>query len=741
MPDSTSPSPSEPDFSDQPAKGTRRLKRFAFGALGRLAMKELRETLRDRRTIVTLLLMPLIVYPLLSLAFHRFLVLYFEPETPAIRIGFASQDDLESFRMRILRGDQILSEAKEAEESSNEDSDDETRTGIPSFLGSGSQELADFPALKDLPLEGNIFEDLEEELRRGRIDIGVETVERDGVTTYQLFYHQGLPNSQRALRFAVERLRAVNESYGREALRRIGQPGYPAEFAKQPISAGAVGGISLAIVLPLILVLMTITGAVYPAIDLTAGERERGTLEALLASPVSRLGLLMAKYIAVVVVAQLTAIVNLFAMIMTVTITGLAPHLFPGGELSIIVILQVLGLLFLFAAFFSAVLLVLTSMARSFKEAQAYLIPIMMMSISPALVSLVPDVKLASWFHVPLLNMVLFARDLIEGTADPRYGALTVATTLIYTATAAAIAARLFGTDTVLYGSQSSWKDMFRRPPRPVDGPSFSAAMGALAVLFPAFFVTSGLLSFLKLPTDTTLVVSGIATLFLFALFPVGYCAAYRIRLDKTFPLSPHWAGILVAAIWGMSAWMFAHEILVVSDKYNMVMLDPEKFAAIEELLAKWRTLPLMLVLLSLAVAPGFCEEIVFRGMLFRGLEREFSPKAAWIWSSLLFGAFHMVSGNALTIERFLPSVLLGFFLGGLRMRTGSLLPGMFMHVLSNGLLLCAAYYRDELMEAGWGMTESEHLPATWLVGATVAVVLGAGILAMSRPNRSGSTS
>jgi membrane protease YdiL (CAAX protease family) len=186
---------------------------------------------------------------------------------------------------------------------------------------------------------------------------------------------------------------------------------------------------------------------------------------------------------------------------------------------------------------------------------------------------------------------------------------------------------------------------------------------------------------------------------------------------------------------------MFAHEILVVSNKYNMVMLDPEKFAAIEEMLAKWRTLPLILLLLSQAVAPAFCEEIFFRGMLFRGLERDVSPKAAWLWSSLLFGAFHVVSGNALTIERFFPSALLGFFLGGLRMRTGSLLPGMFMHVLNNGLLLSVAYYRDDLMDAGWGMTEAEHLPATWLVGATVAVVIGGGILAVSRPNHRGSTS
>ncbi len=70
----------------------------------------------------------------------------------------------------------------------------------------------------------------------------------------------------------------------------------------------------LAGVVPLILILMTITGGVYPAIDLTAGERERGTLEALIASPVSRFQLVASKYVAVVTVSILTALINLFAM-------------------------------------------------------------------------------------------------------------------------------------------------------------------------------------------------------------------------------------------------------------------------------------------------------------------------------------------------------------------------------------------------------------------------------------------
>ena len=116
------------------------------------------------------------------------------------------------------------------------------------------------------------------------------------------------------------------------------------------------------------MILTTVTGAVYPAIDLTAGERERGTLETLIAAPVPRAGLLMAKYVAVLTVALLTAVVNLVAMSITAHSTGLSVSLFGDGGMSGMVIVKVLLLLALFAAFFSAILLAVTSYAPASKR-------------------------------------------------------------------------------------------------------------------------------------------------------------------------------------------------------------------------------------------------------------------------------------------------------------------------------------------------------------------------------------
>src|SRR5205085_9319852 len=157
--------------------------------------------------------------------------------------------------------------------------------------------------------------------------------------------------------YVESRLQAYNEAALNSELQRLGfSAELPTTITQRPISFAGAPTFSLAALIPLILVLMTVTGAVYPAIDLTAGERERGTLETLIAAPVPRLGLLLAKYVAVLTVAILTALVNLTAITITAHSTGLAASLF-GGGMTLGVVLKVLVLLVLFAAFFSAILL------------------------------------------------------------------------------------------------------------------------------------------------------------------------------------------------------------------------------------------------------------------------------------------------------------------------------------------------------------------------------------------------
>ena len=166
-----------------------------------------------------------------------------------------------------------------------------------------------------------------------------------------------------------------------EGLRSIGVPqrADPVQLPVRSVPDETARSSDLVPVLvPLILILMTMTGAVYPAIDLTAGERERGTLEILVAAPIPRLAVLFAKYVAVLTVARADGAGQPGHDGADAGGDGHRQAAVPGDSFDFIVLCRCSALLMLFAAFFSAVLLTLTSFARQFKEAQAYLIPLML---------------------------------------------------------------------------------------------------------------------------------------------------------------------------------------------------------------------------------------------------------------------------------------------------------------------------------------------------------------------------
>src|SRR5208282_5048362 len=128
-----------------------------------------------------------------------------------------------------------------------------------------------------------------------------------------------------------------------------------------------------------------------------------------------------------------TATVNLAMMLVTLHLNGLTREVFRQTGITAQLVVELFFLLVLFAAFFSAVLLMLTSFARSFKEAQAYLIPLMLVSLAPGLLGMMPGLKLSGVRSVvPLLNVVLLARDLFEGTADPTMAVVVIVSALLY---------------------------------------------------------------------------------------------------------------------------------------------------------------------------------------------------------------------------------------------------------------------------------------------------------------------
>lgn len=721
-------------------------RRQVLGRLARLTLKELREILRDRRTIITLVVMPLLLYPLLALVFQRFLVTSLMTDGPETYvIGVDSKEYGQMFAQQLHAGEVVLGEEVEEGEAPLEITDDfALRSELAKEVGA---ELTPNQTDAEHKIHWRLLPPGSEKrhVLDASVNLAVATQRSDENRSeeglgqplrWEIYYRPGSPSSEAALRFVELRLRALNETHLDLQLKKLGIAAeLPAGVTRHAVAFGGAPTFSLAALIPLILVMMTVTGAVYPAIDLTAGERERGTLETLIAAPVPRLGLLLAKYVAVLTVALLTATVNLVAMAITSRSTGLSASLFGGAGMTLPMVLKVLILLALFAAFFSAVLLAITSMARSFKEAQAYIIPLMLLCLVPGIICLAPSLTFTGPLAViPLVNIVLLARDLLEGSVHGALAAAAVISTLLYVVAALAVAARVFGSDAILYGGQSTWSDLFRRPVESESAAPPATALFILAAIFPCYFLLSNELArWASLDMDCRLVGAGVVTALVFGVIPWAVMRFQRVAARTGVGLGGS-SGVAFAAavVLGISLWPLAHELFLVSEWLGFWTLRSDQFALVRDLVDQWRNVPWALIMVALAVVPGVFEEFFFRGWLFTSLRRLLRPASTIIASAVVFGLFHVVAAQALCPERFLPSTMLGLVLGWIRYRTGSIWPCVVMHTVHNGLLLSITYWQDELADRGYGIEETAHLPMAWLLLAVVVAAVGVVSLAMS---------
>jgi sodium transport system permease protein len=172
--------------------------------------------------------------------------------------------------------------------------------------------------------------------------------------------------------------------------------------------------------LPYVFVIFCFLGAMYPAIDLAAGEKERATIETLLTSPATRMQIVLGKFLVVTLAGLTSAGVSILALYLSLKGSKDIPQQVFDGVIRIIEpksIGLLFSLLILLCVFFAAVLLSLSVFARSFKEAQSIITPMNFMVIIPVMIGLFPGVKLnAATALIPVLNVSLATREIVSGT-------------------------------------------------------------------------------------------------------------------------------------------------------------------------------------------------------------------------------------------------------------------------------------------------------------------------------------
>jgi len=214
--------------------------------------------------------------------------------------------------------------------------------------------------------------------------------------------------------------------------------------------AGAAASLALATLVASVLIIFAQLGGLFAAIDVSAGEKERGTLEVLLLVPVTTLELTLGKLLAVATLSLGTIALALFSLAVTLRLTPLDP-IGPATTVTPAAIMVVVALGTLLALSFAAIELALGIFAHSFKEAQTYVTPLYVVVTVAIVAGLVPGFTPAlSFYLIPVVNAVLVFKEAFLGAVDPVHLLLAVAGMLLFSAATVAVTLRIFDDERVL---------------------------------------------------------------------------------------------------------------------------------------------------------------------------------------------------------------------------------------------------------------------------------------------------
>jgi sodium transport system permease protein len=393
--------------------------------------KELTEALRDRRTLITTFLVPLLLVPVLGSGFTAVMSAVIgnaKKEKPAVMIvGGTDSPSL----LAVLQKYPKITIVPATADWRNKIIEKEIRAaieipeGFEKNLGTGQA-----GTLK-IDIYGG---EIKSQLAAGNIEAYLKEY-RDDITTERL----------QANHLPAEFLRPFQVK--RESI------------ASPDKEAGAIlGGI-----IAYVLILMCLQGAMSPAIDLTAGEKERGTMETILSSPVSRTHLVLGKFLLVLTASLMTALLLMVSIGVSTAVLQKSHALDqmseegeppPQLELKPTAMLSVVIMAIPLAVLFSAGLITISLFAKSHKEAQSYIAPLMFVVIVPAIAAMLPGVDLTPKLAiVPLLNVSLLCKELVTGEYHWNYIALIFASTSVYAAGALYLAVKMFQRESVLFRS------------------------------------------------------------------------------------------------------------------------------------------------------------------------------------------------------------------------------------------------------------------------------------------------
>ncbi len=606
--------------------------------------KETLEVLRDKRTIFTTFILPVILYPILIVGFNSLMM--------------RQMNVLEERGATIAVADSINSDISQ------------------DFLGD-IKKIKNYTLLPYTPSSQTLYK--EKDIQA--ILTLKDSLGTDGLTYYKISVQYDKSKEQGKMIFSnlKDALRNREKEMQKTFLNSRGlNPEVLNLIAIRELDTSTAEkkmGMFLGMFLPYIVIMMLVAGASTVAADLVAGEKERKTLETLLVSSAGRKEIVFGKYLTIITLAMLNVMINLFSI--SVSLKFMLANQskdMAGVQMPVSAIFILLIAMIPLATLFAAILLSVSTFSRNMKEARTYEQPIMMLAMMMGFISFLPTAEINNlWALIPVINIALLFKAVMIHEYTLTNLLVTVGSTILLDVLAIWATIKLFTTESILFRADEESGGL--KAIKKNKGNFFSPYYGIVyfSVALIVLYYLGGYLQSKDLFNgliQTQLLIIALPVLLILRLLRMKSKEILRQKAPalKELVLIPFIAvpaAILVSLI--------AHLI-------NLIYPFPKEYL---EQLSRLFTMDssTLKVFLVMAVLPGICEETLFRGFMIRFFEK-WGPKWAVIISALLFALFH------LDPFRFFPVLLLGILLGYLTVRSGSIYNSMLSHTINNGLAL-----------------------------------------------------
>ena len=607
-----------------------------------LYKKELLEFVRDRRTFMIMLLVPALLYPGLIIV------------TSELAAKQMATQAKKSYIVGVKKGYENSPLVKKISEVKN--------------FTILSQQKPDFE-------KAHVFIEPSDKYQKQ-----LEALDSAGLK----IYYQTADNSSR---YVYGEVYDLIDEYSRELVKKrlleLGiKDGFvqPFNILVEKVDKDVEGRFIAGRILPGIMLIMLVVGCAFIGQEIGAGEKERGTLETILCSPLSRLELVCGKYLTVATVGLVSAVINLVCMgltfsLMTKMMAQGENSPFAGFSIPLAAIPAIFLCLVMVAFLVSGLTLIASSLARTVQEASQYMIPITLFLSLPVIFSSLPGVEFEGMTRfVPFLNFCLIFQNLLIMKATFIDVFYVMFSTAIFAALVVFVLIKIYNSESALFNHEGRSVFSFKRSlMRGKNSPETSDSIICFLIMLPLMFFVSTSLQQIGLRESIIISQWG-----LFFLCSLGFMVYFKINIRECLTLhNPGARNLIVCFL--LTPFCFSGVVLLSLLLHRMGLSAPE-VETVDLMASLTNNYGFLGSLLLISVTPAICEEVFFRGLVLSGLRREYSPKACILIQALMFGVAHF------SLFRFAGTAIMGAALTLVLFRTRSLICTIMMHMIFNGL-------------------------------------------------------